>query len=119
MAKGTVVVIKPDGYDTVEVEEPISLQTMYELIDCQMVQAFDTPINDVEMISDEEAKLHSEVVLNPLATALMQEWIAPGDFVAGTVVLCTNKGAEWAGLNEPQLLTVTDELSYLRRPSRC
>lgn len=91
--------IRTDGVEVEvtpkDVEHGFKLEELYELIGfgCDIVQVVRLADGKTLMISDEEGKLRVPVVFyNEKATKLLAEAGGiPGDEVAGTVVLCSEK----------------------------
>ena len=66
-----------------------TLKEMYELIGCSLVEMISLR-DGRTMWMDEEGKFKDPHVLNSLATTMLREaGGAPGDYVAGTVLICT------------------------------
>lgn len=73
---GTQKEVKPkNGTD-------FSLREVYELLECEMVQAHRTPQPDMMLLMDEEGKM-KDVDINVQASRLVKPYLLTGDFIVG------------------------------------
>lgn len=87
MEKQEAVLIKTDGSKTDITPKngsDFSLEELYELIGCEMVEVVYLTDSGI-MIIDEEGKQKKPIVMNRIATDIAN---LPGDIIVGNVVVC-------------------------------
>lgn len=90
------LLITPNGEETkIEPEngKNFTLQELYKLIDCQLVQICEADKKDQILIFDEEFLFKHEPVLNHIATGRMASYMKPftHSMICGNAVLCDSK----------------------------
>lgn len=68
-------------------DKGFTLEEVYALLGCDMIEAVTTPDFDMVLLIDEEGKFKDNEI-NLLATSLVKDYLRKGDFIVGKALYC-------------------------------